>query len=439
MIFQASDDTTILESLRSLFPDNGNHLDERRLSKPQKIILDLDGGSLEDELKHGNSDVDAVDSIGYTALMWAARRRDHAAVNLLLKAGADPNIRPKSNTSALLQASRIPNLTCVKLLLGAGADPTSIDNYGKNVLHYAAEFQDRKEIFELLVKAGADLENRDNNGATPLAGAALRSRSALRSRAALRSHAVSANALLDLGANINHTDFEGCTPLHESLFHNADDVTRLLIQRGAEFTTNIYGDTNLHLAALSGGISTLCILRAATKLGTLDPDACDKKGRTALQIARERVTKPEGFVAKFQELLGEVRRQRVASSMSPETGNTGFKTTSGPDPTLEDVFVDASEEPQPATISRHARPSLLGLMLSCITSIKLLNPDIWNRRLWSKTQLKLAQSVWLPVFLSWLLGLFCAGLAYWVFGPMGEKGGVGKGVSVIYLGGRDEV
>ena len=411
--------------MRSLFPDNGSYLDERRFSKPQKIILGLDAGSLENELKVNSSDIDAVDSTGYTALMWAARRGDNVALDILLRAGADPNIRSNSGNSALIQATRTPDPRCVKLLLEVGADLTIANDSGRNELHYAACCQDGKEVIEALVAAGIDLEKRDYFGSTPL------------SMAAMYNHAVSAEALLHLGANINCIDKDGCTPLHESFLYNADDVTCLLIQRGAEFTTSIYGETELHRVALSGGRRTLSILQAAPKLGSLDPDARDKDGKTPLQLARERVKKPEGFVEEFKELLGEIRRQKAASGIPFGAVNAGSSAALGPVVTTQDIFLDALEtQPvgnasRPATSLAHPRPSLRNLLLSCASSIKLLTALIFTEARWSSIQPSLAQSVLPRIFLSWLFGLICAGLVYWVSGQMGGEEGVRKGVSVI--------
>ena len=432
MIFQASD-SAIQEALRSLFPDNGSYLDERRFSKPQKIILGLESGSLENELKGNSSDVDVVDSTGNTALMWAARRGDNVALGTLLRAGADPNTHSNSCLSASTVASQTPDPRCLKLLLEAGADlPRVNDKYG-DALHTATYGHDGREVIEVLVAAGANLEEWDGGGVTPLAGAAIYNR------------AVSAEALLRLGANINCLDREGYTPLHQSLHHNADDVTCLLIQRGAEFTTTIYGDTELHLAALSGGKRTLSSLWAAPNLGSLDPDARNKKGKTPLHLARERVTKPEGFVAEFQELLGEVRRQKAASGISSGAVNAGSNAALAPVATTQDIFLDALEtQPvgnaaRPATSLARPKPSLRNLLLSCANSIKLLPALIFTEARWSSIQPNLAQSVWPSIFLSWLFGLICAGLVYWVSGQMGGEEGVRKGVPVISLGGRDEV
>ena len=67
------------------------------------------------------------DSEGYTPLMWAARRGDDKAVNLLLEARACPNLRDiRISSTSLMQAASSSNLKCVRYLLQAGTDPDSI-------------------------------------------------------------------------------------------------------------------------------------------------------------------------------------------------------------------------------------------------------------------------------------------------------------------------
>ena len=62
--------------------------------------------------------------------------------------------------------------------------------------------------------------------------------------------------LLDRGADINMADNYGFTPLHEAAIHSQVEVVQFLIERGAKLDTtatgNLSGRTPLHSAAREG-------------------------------------------------------------------------------------------------------------------------------------------------------------------------------------------
>ena len=120
-VFEASRDHVYLEALRGLFPSNNDYLEERQFSKLHKIVLGITSHNPSTELAVSCADIDNVDSMGYTPLLWAARRGDSEAVNLLLKAGANPNFCTSIGSSALMFAAG-GSFLCVKLLLKAGSD-----------------------------------------------------------------------------------------------------------------------------------------------------------------------------------------------------------------------------------------------------------------------------------------------------------------------------
>src|SRR5262249_33474306 len=90
--------------------------------------------------------VDAQDQEGDTALMLAARHGSLDIVDLLLKAGANPNlatgiIPDAANTrfgcTALMSAARYGYLDIVQLLLKAGANPNLKNNRGETAADLA--------------------------------------------------------------------------------------------------------------------------------------------------------------------------------------------------------------------------------------------------------------------------------------------------------------
>jgi hypothetical protein len=69
---------------------------------------------------------DALDPGGRTALIWAADHGHVGCVGLLLRFGAEVNVRDKSGNSALTMASKNLRAGCVNALLAAGADRSQV-------------------------------------------------------------------------------------------------------------------------------------------------------------------------------------------------------------------------------------------------------------------------------------------------------------------------
>ena len=270
-------------------------MEERQFSKLHYIVLGLVPGCLEGELAKTGTNVNATDHMGRTALSWAIWRQDHISTELLLRHGADPNIAGLSGETPAAFAANRNNLIGLKLLLEAGASIAQKGRLGKNWLHYAAISALSCGLLEVLIAAGCDIKEKDSYGSTPL------------NIAAQYSVSATINALIRYGSDINTTDLDGDCPLSAALFERRDENVQVLLNHGASYMIiNNYGYTTLHCVALSGGLETLEILRSA-KLTRIDPNAKDKKGRTALQLAKERCTKPEGFINLFLTLLFEIR------------------------------------------------------------------------------------------------------------------------------------
>ena len=76
------------------------------------------------------SDVNAINSYGWTALSHAARAGELRAVELLLDAGANINIQDKTGFTPLMRAVSKDHLAVVKLLVARGADLNKVDQNG---------------------------------------------------------------------------------------------------------------------------------------------------------------------------------------------------------------------------------------------------------------------------------------------------------------------
>jgi hypothetical protein len=94
-------------------------------------------------------------------------QRIHETVELLLRAGANPN---GSNGTPTLSAAALRSPRLVALLISAGADPNAADSFGNTPLMTAA-WAGSAESVRLLLEAGARVDAHSRWGATALSSA----------------------------------------------------------------------------------------------------------------------------------------------------------------------------------------------------------------------------------------------------------------------------
>ena len=125
-------------------------------------------------------DLSWVDFTGQTAFLRAALAGDITLMHLLLDKGADPNIATFAGTTALMAAagvnwmsgqtfteSKEALMEAVQLCLDKGADVNAKNSMGVTAVIGAAN-RGSDDILEFLVKKGARLDIKDNEGRTPL-------------------------------------------------------------------------------------------------------------------------------------------------------------------------------------------------------------------------------------------------------------------------------
>ena len=107
---------------------------------------------------------------GRTLLMWAVIDDDEQSVADLLLAGTDVNEKDRYGQTSLMHAIRTSTLSMVRLLIerGAGLNEVSVYPYeGGTALILAVQRGD-PAIIELLINAGADVNQKDSDGWTAL-------------------------------------------------------------------------------------------------------------------------------------------------------------------------------------------------------------------------------------------------------------------------------
>lgn len=140
----------------------------------------------------------------------------------------------------------------VKRLLDEGADVNTHNVRGLTLLSCATLYGNL-DIAEMLLKRGADREERDGDGHTPLGHAAL-----IRGQ----YHTEAARMLVTHGADINSpNEFLWTTPLGLAARNGNLDVAVMLLERGATVdAVNVDGDTPLAIAAKFGFVELATVL-----------------------------------------------------------------------------------------------------------------------------------------------------------------------------------
>lgn len=223
----------------------------------------VDPGRLADMLKlllQQGWPIDARNDAGWTALMEAAHNKRFGLMELLLRAGAQPDLHCTCNgyngggyTALTILAKEKGTENAVRLLLDAGAKVDEPSNDGTPLM--VAAHRGGLPVLELLLSKGADPNKaRDSQGNTALMHAAHLGNSAMVSlllganadvnargkndNAALMWAASADNAavvqkLLDAGAHLEQATPHGRTALMIAAMNGSIGAARLLVQRGA--------------------------------------------------------------------------------------------------------------------------------------------------------------------------------------------------------------
>lgn len=294
------------------------------------------------------------DRTGESPLILAARSGSLEIVSALLEHGAEPDARePNFDQTPLMVAVRAGAADVVQLLLSRNVDvnaqskPGAVPDFrlpasnagskgvgivrggwpergerapiggAKTPLLYATR-AGHLELTRLLIEAGADIEQADANGITPLLNAVLNATVETLDRPEAQHIAV-AHYLIEHGANINAADWYGETPLWAAVvLRNLDvngadknngidrtaalDLMRTLLEKGAEpnartkeqqpehrFVTRLgdlswadfTGQTPFLRAALAGDVTAMRLL---LEHGA-DPNIATDAGTTPLMAA----------------------------------------------------------------------------------------------------------------------------------------------------------
>lgn len=212
-------------------------------------------------LVNADADVNIIAKDGFSALSCATGAGHVPTMQTLLKAGADANVLPKKtkgvslrvHVAPLIFAARCGNIPVVNTLLAGGADVNARTDDGMSALTCAA-FGEQWPTVETLLKAGADPNARGKYEYNPYS---------VLEMAAGKGQLGIMEAIIKLGVvDVNEVNVDGFSALsHAAGFDQADSID-LLIKSGSDIermrhafvTANKQANCKAMLVLLQNGV-----------------------------------------------------------------------------------------------------------------------------------------------------------------------------------------
>jgi ankyrin repeat protein len=243
-------------------------------------------------LKRG-AKVNVKSHYGSSALTEAVKLSDVELVRLLLDAHADPDSANQDGQTALMLAASLGALDVAKLLIQKGARVNAVETYrGQTALMWAAA-EKRPELVELLLAHHADFRIRAKYDDWPRQ---ITSEPRAQFRAtggftallyATRSGCLACvQALIRSGADVNQPNPDGITPLINAADNRNFDIAMFLLDHGANPNVwDMTGRTPLYVAVDMNSIASRGFLGFG---GPLPPLPKDKA--TAMDVVNRLLT-----------------------------------------------------------------------------------------------------------------------------------------------------
>ncbi len=165
-------------------------------------------------------------------LIAAVRSGRANEVGLLIRRGADPNVRDKQGMTPLHYAAYRGDAACAKALLKGGADPNAKDSIGMTPLHDAA-YAGHAGFVKVLLNGGAAVSPRDKWGNTPL------------HYAVYKKSVVAVRVLLEAGADRSAANDKGATPADMAAASGSSKIAGMFASGGPKAGPKVFTNETL--------------------------------------------------------------------------------------------------------------------------------------------------------------------------------------------------
>jgi ankyrin repeat protein len=248
-----------------------------------------------DLLIRAGAKVNAANNYGVTPLWEACNNRSAAMVEILAKAGGNPNaILPGTGETVLMRCARTGNADAVKSLLAHGANVDGKENKkGQTALMWALE-ERHLDVARELIEHGADVHAKTRDGFSPLLFAAR--------QGALEQ----ARLLIGKGADVNEITPGGLTPLLVAADSGHEQLAIFLVEQGANVSAaDPDGFTALHYA-LRMGISILSYVGRGTGYPYSEKYLFRPNMTQLINVLLEHGANPNARILKGTKLTGNI-------------------------------------------------------------------------------------------------------------------------------------
>ncbi|XP_055036759.1 poly [ADP-ribose] polymerase tankyrase-1 isoform X4 [Misgurnus anguillicaudatus] len=281
-----------------LTPLNVNcHASDGRKSTPLHLAAGYNRVRIVQLLLQHGADVHAKDKGGLVPLHNACSYGHYEVTELLLKHGACVNAMDLWQFTPLHEAASKNRVEVCSLLLSHGADPTLVNCHGKSAVDMAPT-PELKERLTYEFKGHSLLQASREADMTKvkktLALEIINFKHPQTHETALHCAVASphpkrkqvAELLLRKGANVNEKNKDFMTPLHVAAERAHNDIIEVLQKHAAKINAvDTLGQTALHRAALAGHLQTCRLLLSYGA----DPAVVSLQGFTAAQMGNETV------------------------------------------------------------------------------------------------------------------------------------------------------